>query len=285
MGLAMIDADELVHKVGELAPLPASTVRLTQMVSDSRCNLDEVTELIAFDQALTLKLLRAANSASSGSAEPVSDVRQAVTRMGTAHVLTLAVAAGAKSHLQAGLPAYGLAEGALWRHAVAAAVGAEVVPRFCGVDVPPETFTAALLHDVGKLVISRFVTPEVARTLAETRDDEALVRLEAETNLLGAHHGELGGRIAEHWSLPARVVKGIVHHHAPERGRDVICDVTYLANHIAKCIEAGLDGRGFDEVPDPCVLARLGFDEQDMDRVWTVAIARYAQVKLHYQAI
>ncbi|MBL9128851.1 MAG: HDOD domain-containing protein [Verrucomicrobiales bacterium] len=285
MGLATMDTEELIRKVGELAPLPASTVRLTQVVTDSGCSIEDVIEVILFDQALTLKLLKAANSASSGSAEPISDARFAVCRLGTAQVLTLAVASGAKSHLQARLAAYGLEEGALWRHSVAAAVGAEVIPRFCGVELPPETFTAALLHDVGKLVLSRFASPEVARELAETRDEPSEVRLEAERNLLGTDHADLGGRVASHWSLPPRVIKGIVHHHEPQYGRDPICDATYLANHIAKSIEAGLDGKSFDEAPDPCVLARLQFKDRDLDRLWTVAVSRYAQVKLHYQAV
>lgn len=285
MGTPTIHPDEWLRQVRELAPLPASAVRLSQMLNDPRCDLQDLSELIAYDQALTLKLLRAANSAASSSVERISDVREAVIRMGTGRVMTLAVAAGAKALIQASLPAYGLDEGDLWRHSVAAAVAAEVAPRFCQVDIPQEAFTAALLHDVGKLVLGRFLRPDLATQLAESIALDAPARLKAETRLLGRHHGEIGGMVATHWNLPPRVVAGIAHHHTPDEGRDVVCDVTHVANHIAKRIEAGLDGRSFDETPDAEVLDRLGMDNSSVEDFWMVAIGRYAEVKLHYQAV
>lgn len=285
MGTPTRKGSEIIGAVQELTPLPASTVRLTQMIVDARCGLDDVTEVIAFDQALTLKLLRAANSAASASHEPVGSVGDAVARMGTAQVLTLAVASGTKSYLQAGIPGYGLTEGALWRHSVAAAVGAEVAPAFCRVDVPPETFTAALLHDVGKLVFGRFLTPEVLGLIQPIQTTDPQARLEAESRLLGVHHAELGGMIARHWKLPPRVALGIAHHHFPGPGKDPICDVTYVANHIAKWIEAQLDGRSYEPSMDPAVMERLGLAESALDELWGAAILRYSEVKLRYAAV
>lgn len=280
-----VNAGDLIRAVQDLSPLPASTVRLTQMIVDSRCGLNDVTELIAYDQALTMKLLRAANSASSGSHEPVGNVDEAVARMGTAQVLTLAVASGTKSSLQAGIPGYGLAEGALWRHSVAAAVGAEVAPAHCQVEIPPESFTAALLHDVGKLVLGRFLTPEILSQIEHIRSVDGLSSLEAEARVLSVHHAQLGGMIARHWNLPPRVVVGITHHHAPAGGEDVICDVTYVANHIAKRIESELDGRRYDPDIDPEVVERLGLTEDGLEDLWMVAIARYSEVKMRYNAV
>ena len=86
----MIDLHDLIEQANEPAPLPASTVRLAELVSDPDSQLNDVAELIAFDQGLTLKLLRAANSAASASAEPVGTVLEAVGRMGTSQVLALA---------------------------------------------------------------------------------------------------------------------------------------------------------------------------------------------------
>jgi HD-like signal output (HDOD) protein len=280
-----VNAGDLIRAVQDLSPLPASTVRLTQMIVDSRCGLNDVTELIAFDQALTMKLLRAANSAVSGSHEPVGNVGEAVARMGTAQVLTLAVASGTKSSLQAGIPGYGLAEGALWRHSVAAAVGAEVAPSHCRVEIPPESFTAALLHDVGKLVLGRFLTPEIRGQILQAQSVDGLSLLEAEARVLSVHHAQLGGMIASHWNLPASVVKGITHHHAPAGGEDVICDLTYVANHIAKRIEAELDGRRYEPDIDSEAMERLGMTEDGLEELWMAAIARYSEVKMRYNAV
>ena len=182
----MIDLTKLVEQANELAPLPASTVRLAGLIVNPECHLDDVTELIVFDQALTMKLLRAANSAASASLVRVANVWEAVTRMGTAQVLSLAVAAGAKGFLKTRLPEYGLDEGVLWRHSVAAAVAAETMQAFGNVESPPETFTAALLHDVGKLVMARFLSPEILGFIRRGREVDHLGQLEAESLLLGA---------------------------------------------------------------------------------------------------
>jgi HD-like signal output (HDOD) protein len=281
----MIDLHRLIEQANELAPLPASTVRLAELVGSPDCPLEDVAELIAFDQGLTVKLLRAANSAASGSATPVGTVKEAVIRMGTARVLALAVAAGARPLLQGRVPAYGLNEGALWRHSVAAAVAAEIVPAFCHLDVPPETFTTALLHDVGKLVMGRFLSPEILGFIHRAQEVDHLGWLEAESLLLNVHHGELGGVIAQHWKLPPRVVLGIIYHHDPDRGLDLICDLTYLTDNVAKRIEAGLDGRQLDFAISARVADRLGLTPKMLDNLCPVAASRYTQVCRRYNAL
>ncbi len=282
--MVMIDLDQLIEQANELAPLPASTARLAALVGNHDCTLESVAEVIAYDQALTARLLRLANSAFSARATPVRNMEEAILQVGTAHVVALATAWGVKPFLQSRVPAYGLKEGALWRHSVASAVAAETAPNFCQVEVPPETLTAALLHDVGKLVMSRFLNPEILGFIHRAQEADHLGPLEAESLMLGVHHGELGGLIAQHWKLPPRVVQGIIYHHTPEEGLDVICDLTYLANQVAKRIEAGLDGREFELTIPPAVFARIGLTPENLDNLCPIAASRYVQVSRRYNA-
>ena len=281
----MIDLSELIRQANELEPLPASTVRLAQMVSSACCHIDDVAELIAFDQGLTVKLLRAANSAASASATKIGTAKEAVTRLGTSIVLSLAVAGSARPILNQRIPAYNLDEGALWRHSVAAAVAVEASQQFCEVNVPPETFTSALLHDVGKLVMGRFINPSILAFLRRAQEVDHLSALDAEVMILDVHHGELGGLVAQHWQLPPRVVSGIIYHHHPEEGGDVICDLTYLANQVAKRLEADLDGREFELTVAPGISRRLGLTPTTLEQLCAAAAARYAQVSCRYNSV
>jgi len=230
-------------------------------------------------------VLRAANSAASGSATRITTVQESLTRIGTAQLMALAVAIGARPHLMKSVPAYGLEEGALWRHAVASAVAAETMPGFCTTEAPPETFTAALLHDVGKQVMGRFLTEETLHFIAQARDVDHLSWLEAETRILGIHHGELGGIIAQHWQLPFRVVQGIIHHHDPDEDKDIVCDFVCMANQIAKRIEAGLEGGEFEMEYPPETVVRLGLPVSELENLFQAATARFAQVSLRYNAV
>ncbi len=280
----LVDLKKLIALADDLAPLPPTTVRLAEMAGNPDSNLDEIADLIEFDQALTIKLLRAANSAFSGSPVPIGTVREAVARMGTKQVVDLAIAAGVKPILQIPLAAYGFDEGVLWRHSVAAAVSAEIAQNFCQAELPSEAFTAALLHDVGKLVMGRFLSPGMVGLIRHAQEADLLDPLAAEALVLGVNHAELGGRIARRWNLPPGIVQGIIHHHHPAHGRDVICDVTYLANQVAKYIEAGLVGSGFEPSFAPGVAERLGIPPQAMDDLCTLAAARFELVRSRYEA-
>ena len=280
----MLNLNEVVEQALELAPLPASTVRLTEMATHADCHLEDLAELISYDQVLTLKLLRAANSAASASAMPIATVSEAVERMGFSQVVTLAVAAAARPAMQSGIPAYGLTEGALWRHSVAAAVAAEAMQGTLRIPTPPETFTAALLHDVGKLVLGRFMSPEVMGFIRRGREVDRLGESESEAAILDVHHGELGGIIAQHWNLPPRVVLGITYHHNPGQGADLICDSAYLANIVAKQIEGG--SVAARDIPvDPGVAARLALTPELLEKLCLNGSRRYAEVSRRYNSI
>jgi HD-like signal output (HDOD) protein len=281
----MIDLARLCEQANELAPLPASTVRLAELIGDPNHQLDDVTQLIKFDQALTMNLLRAANCAASGPGLRISDVGDAVYRLGGAQVLALAVAAGTRPLLQKSVPAYGLDEGSLWRHSVAAAVGAETLQTMLDREPLPEAFTAALLHDLGKLIMGRFLSPEILGFIRSAMQIDHLGQLEAESLILKVNHGELGGLIAQHWHLPPRVVQGIIYHHNPLAGNDPICDLTYLADQLAKRIEAGTAGQKFELTVPSDVLENLGLSKGRMDAICPVAASRFLQVSRRYNAV
>jgi len=279
-----IDHNRIIEQASELAPFPVSTVRLAQLVVNPSCNLADVAEVIAYDQALTLKMLRAANSAADSPACRVTSVREAIARLGASRILAAAVASGARPHLQKRIPAYGLEEGALWKHSVAAAVVAETIPKFCAIESPPEVFTAALLHDVGKTVMGRFLNAEVLDSISFAKAVNHLTQVEAELQVLGMHHGELGGMIAQHWKLPPRVVQGITYHHNPEQGKDLVCDLTYLSNEIAHQIDSTGEGHPNDDVFLYDVAARVGITASQLTKLRQAAASRINEVAKRYNA-
>ena len=288
----MIDLDFLIKKTCETAPFPISTVRLAQLIGSPEYHLSDVIDIIRYDQVLTLRLLHAANSAANALQSRVTNVSEAIFRMGTGQILALAVAAGVRPLFnQRTLPRYG--EETLWRHSMAAAVAAETTQGFCSVPLPPNVFTAALLHDIGKLAIGRFLDDAALKEIFKARDEGSLSQLEAEIQVLGVHHGQLGGLVARGWQLPEGIINGIVHHHNPEEGNDVVCDFVYFANQVGKQIETGLDGGKFDfmEVYEeklsylPAVIRRIGVTPSRLDALCPVAATKFEQISKRYNAI
>jgi HD-like signal output (HDOD) protein len=280
----VIDLRALTRSAGDLEALPASVTRLAAVTAKEDWNVQEIEQIVSLDQALSLRLLRAANSAASAARMPIATIREAVVRVGLGSLLSLAAAGSVRGKLAGAIPEYGLSEGEMWRHAVGAALAAEAAQPSCGVPLPPETYAAALLHDVGKLVLARFLDADVLRVLALARDQGHLSSLRAEAELLGVHHGELGGLIAQHWQLPARLVTGIIHHHTPDEAGDIVAAAVHVANIAAKHVGAGHYVDEDDRRLNAASLERLEMTEQGFERLCRHVEKRLEQVLAQYSA-
>lgn len=280
----MIDLQALTRSANTLEALPASVTRLASIASKDSWNVREVEEVVSLDQALSFKLLRMANSAASASLMPIVTIRDAVVRLGIGSLLSLATATSVQKSLTRAIPEYGLSEGELWRHSVASALAAESAPAFCDAELPPETYAAALLHDIGKLVLARQLGPDVLAVLAVAREEGRLSSLKAEAEVLGVHHGELGGLIAQHWNLPERLVKGIIFHHTPDDAGDIVADVVHVANQAAKAVGAGHVALDEDKQVLPSSVARLKMGSQGFDGLCKQVGKRLDQVLSQYSA-
>jgi HD-like signal output (HDOD) protein len=270
--MAVLAHEDLILQAQDLEPLPATATRLARLVSDPNADIKEIVETISLDQALTVKVLRAANSASQGASNSIATVDRAVVRIGTGAVLSMAVAAGVRGRMLGALPAYELEEGRLWAHSVAAALAAESMPGLCKVSVPPECFTAALLHDVGKLVLGRFLDSQVREFLRRARLQSGRDDAEAEFEVFDVHHGELGGLIAAHWKLPRSICVGIQYHHDPascgtEEGLQYVPWFVHLANLVARRLGKGCDDVLPEDAEFELALEFLGMDEMKLEKL------------------
>ena len=279
----MLKHHALIEAAYDLEPLSETVAGLASILGNDNWQMRHVEEVISLDQALTARLLRFSNSAAVASRSPIARVKDAVVRLGTGSVLSIAMASGVQSQMSVAVPEYGLNEGQLWRHSVAAALAAELIPIVLRVRVPFESFTAALLHDIGKLLLARFLEPDLLRFLEKARKAGGASSLMAEIEILGVHHAELGGLIAEHWRLPPRLVKGIAHHHAPLEGRDRVCDVVHVANFVAKRVGTGGEAGEQDLVVEPDSLERLKIDQEGLDRITKATRDRLDEVIARYQ--
>ncbi len=271
MNRPWLDLDVLVKDARTMKPLPASTTCLAAIVFEPDWDLHAISEIVRLDQALTGRILGCANSALSGAMHEIKSLDQAVVRLGPGTVLAIAIGSSVQEMFCEALPAYGLSQGDLWRHSVATAFAIEAARPFCRVPVPSEAFAAALLHDVGKLALARYLDAETLAVVRAACTEQGLAEDEIEEELLRLPHPEVGARVAEAWGLPARLTSGIRYHHAPlyapgEEGRR-LCQQIALADAVARAIGApggttsepagldvvsadrlGISGQGFDEL-------------------------------------
>lgn len=258
--------EALVRGIKQLDPLPLTAQRLVGMLSGDDVGASAIADLIEFDQAIAAAVLRAASTARYvGSSSPT--VRVAVQRLGTVALLDL-VLEGYLKKLRVATPLYDLSEQDLWLHGAAAQLAVRALaaerPR---AGIPALAGTAALLHDVGKLIVSRYLKADVRELLAHA-EARRITFVEAERDIIGTDHAEVGAALAVEWKFPVDVADAIRRHHSLEFSNPtVMLDVVAVANVVAKTIAVGLGAEGLNFAVDPGSCQRLGIDYATFGRV------------------
>ena len=258
--------EDLVRGIKRLEPLPVTAQRLLEMLNGRNVSLTAVAELIEFDQAVAAAVLRSAATMRYAGCGTMT-VHEAVMRLGTVPLLDL-VLEGYLRQLRAATPLYDLSEQDLWLHGAAAqlAVRALVAERR-GLEVQVLAETAALLHDIGKLIMSRYLKADV-RDIVKRARARGTTFVEAERDLLGVDHAVVGAAMAEAWQFPLEIIDAIRRHHsAPFAQPTTMLDVVVIANAVAKTIEVGLGAEGLNFTVDPASYARLGIDFPAFGRI------------------
>ena len=253
----LVDVNDIVAAANEFKPLNPTIVRLSSMILDPFTGTREMAKLIAFDQALTIKLLKAANSAYIGSAMRITNVGEAISFIGEYQTLNLLLSCTiGQELLAANLAAYGYAEGQLWRESVIASLAAEQCGRMFRTPVPQVSTTSALLYNVGKVVMSRFIKEDVQEYISLNKKGGQKTA-DAEMEILNVHYGEIGGLIAQHWGLPHEMVVGISFHHNPDTVCSSISDVTHVCHSMVEHLKNEAAQSSNSHQVNPNVIERL----------------------------
>ena len=225
--------DEYIQKAHHLVPAPHVLPQLLPLLNSIEVDNGKIVEIISYDTSLTGTVLRICNSAYYSRGTQIDNLLQAVTRLGMREVYRIVVAVTSAASLSAGQKGYGVEAADLWKHSVTTAVGAQLVAREAGED-ENVAFTAAILHDVGKIILATAMEDLYEKFTQEANSGHSLV--EIEEKLLGCNHAEVGARLLERWKLPEHLVAGVRYHHKPAATSDAhqrLAACVYLGNFIA----------------------------------------------------
>lgn len=258
--------DHILSEVDSLPSMPGAGAKLLQILENPDADVEQIESVVHFDPGLTANLLKLANSAYFGIPSKVGSVRQAVILLGLKRLAQLVVATCVSSVMRDKVPGYDLPPGDLWRHSIAVAIAAEALVK----DKPgigDDIFTPALLHDVGKMVLGKFVKNDLAQI--EDITAKGVPRVIAENMVIGVDHAEVGARVLQHWAFPAEVVNAVRWHHEPDavRETDIQIDVIYLANLLCQSNDICCGENGNTLELSPAVIDRLGIEMKEFESI------------------
>jgi putative nucleotidyltransferase with HDIG domain len=155
----------------------------------------------------------------------------------------------------------------LWRHSIAVSVAAEGLVGELKLKTAEEIFTAALLHDVGKLVMGELVREDIRKLDAAL--EQGISYEAAENIVFGTNHAEVGARVLETWSLPQSIISAVRWHHQPDSAgqTDTMLEIVHVANVLCLMIGCGIGREGLQYQLSGEVTARLGLSSQHLEKV------------------
>ena len=262
-----MEARKIAAAIKSFPGMPVTAVKLLGLIDDPAMRVSQIEEILRQDPGLTANVLRLANSAYFGIPSKIGSIRQAVILLGLKRLIQMVIATCVSAIMDKPVPGYDLAPGELWRHSIAVSVAAEGLVKELKVEAAEEIFTAALLHDVGKLVLGEFVKDDFKKI--ENAVSEWVSFEEAETMVLGTNHAEVGAQILTRWSLPVEIVNAVQWHHKPEASDQIstMLDIVHVANFMSIMIGIGIGRDGLQHQPSAAVSERLGLTPAHLEKV------------------
>ena len=202
--------DKMSRKVDQLPLLPQVLVRILQLDPSQIDYFDEIDRLAREDPPFAVRLLAMANSASSSPAEPITSIKEALTRIGAATIGNMVASMAVQRVFVPASPA----QVGLWIHSVRVAVGAETLARMLPAlkIVPGTAYLTGLLHDIGRFVMFEHA-PEELLAVDESNWHSPSELLDADVEVFKYTHSELGYMACRHWGLPDETASAVRRHH------------------------------------------------------------------------
>jgi HD-like signal output (HDOD) protein len=258
----------ILDRVPAIEALPVVAMRVITTLQNPRAELSEIARLIRHDPALTAGLLRLANSAAMAGRHRIESVDAALARIGLRKTLHLVMSTVVAPIAARPVRGYDLPAGELWRHNVAAALGANVVYDLIRRPPHPAAFTAGLLLDIGKQILGEFMEVD-GRAIQHEAFEQHVSFEQAERHVLGIDHAQVGAALLTHWGLPDSIVDVVRWHHEPAScppDHREVAQVVHVADQV--CTQAGIGGGadGCNYVPCAQTLEQLGITPEVVER-------------------
>ncbi|MBN1808427.1 MAG: HDOD domain-containing protein [Planctomycetes bacterium] len=262
------DLKSIVSQIDDLPSLPQVVTTIIALINDPTSNAEDLNRALERDPAMVGRILKLVNSAFYGLSNRVSSVRQAIVLLGFSTVRSLALSAAIFDFF--GQPrSVKFSRVAFWAHLVAVAgLSRLIASREAGLAEEP-AFVVGLLHDIGKLVLDRYVQQDFQHVL-EVAQKKKCTFLDAEHEVLDTDHSEIGRWLAERWALPDELVSAIGYHHciaeSPENFRRLTAIVSF-ADFLSYRKNVGSPGSYASPELDPDAWSLLTIRKEDLPTI------------------
>lgn len=245
----------LLERCRDLPTPPGVAEQIISLSSNANSDVAVLTDIVSLDPALTVKMLRMANSPIYALQGKVDNLKQAVMLFGWNGTLNLALSFSLVSNITPSM-SDGLDYDFFWKRSIAAAVACRHFGRVVGVNSRKEDlFLPGLLQDIGMLALDKAM-PELYNGIGNQQHQHKYIQ-KLELEKLGIDHAHVGAWLLGRWNLPKRIIDLVAISHQEEMHVDN--EPEYLSENcikvsdvIAECICNDEDQRDYHYAANIC---------------------------------
>lgn len=266
----------LVENVLQLISLPEIYLRLQQAIDDPEHDRQQIADIIAYDPSLSARVLRIANSSYYAFAREIDTVASAVGIIGEIDLRNLVLATTVVNSMSA-LRYKGINIDAFWLHSLRCGIIARLIAKSVGGSSPEILFVAGMLHDLGILVIYQ-QDAALADVVKRQIEERHQLRDQAEREVMGFDHAEVGALLIEAWGLPAALAELTRCHHQYQMAQtdQRAARILALANLLSNS-EQMLTGE--TDIRHEFLIEQLELDENRLAEIIEIGEQQCAEVK------
>lgn len=226
--------DNLIATIDNIPPLPEISAAVMTALNAQEIDIVAVSDLIEKDIALSSQILKVANSPAYGVRNSISNIKHAIMMLGLYEVRTLLLAFAVEKFFTTGAKNTALRQ-RYWAHSRVCSYAALLLTHHFKQGDTAGFFLSGLIHDIGKLIIDQFLHEEFEQIVAYIGEHNCSFT-EAEKEILGFTHSQVGAKLLQHWHFPRQVAKQVLNHHLPWQEKEFTAGamVIFLANLLTK---------------------------------------------------
>lgn len=239
--LMMERAEILVGAVDDLPTIPVVATKVLQLLDDPDVSAEEIADLMLTDQVMTARVMKLINSPVYRPAQEITSLKRALVYLGLRHVRELALTTSVINAFDGTSGALELS--AFWEHSFGVGMVSKIIARKIGYQDLEKAYISGIIHDLGEVFLSNFLREPFLEVL-EFIKAHPVKLVDAEEELLGTTHCEIGLCMARKWNFPDPYCDVIAYHHTPGEAKvdPVLCAIVNLSDLF--CTVRGLNYGG-----------------------------------------
>lgn len=256
---------ERIDKIENLPTIPSILRKILGIIEDPNVSLQKISDFVASDPTLTARILKMVNSPVYGFPGRISSVNHAMVILGLNAVKGLLIGVSVFEVMKKNM--FGM-----WEHSLSSAIYARVISKRKELEAPEEISVAALLHDIGKVILLIAFKKEYTKILEIAKTKENFL-YELEKEYFGITHAEIGGIVGKKWNFPMKLIEPIMNHHRPQLSKifELETSVVHLSNILALARGIGYSGEIYVNPVNPTSWKNLNFKFEDIKDIFMEA--------------